>query len=146
MTVLPFELESFLSLQHQRPSIYKDLDCGFDLYIAKQGTEQEYQQLLQLVTKIFSELSASIKQQLEILDQMTDDVKESARISKEIQELEGQQWRTVVEYQQKMISTVFGQIDYTQECQELKKKRARIQGEIFDKMQELQAEMAEFEQ
>ncbi|KAJ3309711.1 hypothetical protein HDV04_005828 [Boothiomyces sp. JEL0838] len=124
----------FIDLQGQRTMTFNDFDKGFDLFINKEATEQEYIQLVDICTKTFSSISYQIKEILKM---------HQFELIKQIQQLEKTKLEKVVKYQSLMTETVYGQVDYSQDISNVKKELEELKTEINEKIQDLHCILAD---
>ncbi|KAJ3272945.1 hypothetical protein HDV01_005142 [Terramyces sp. JEL0728] len=124
----------FIDLQGQRTSTFNDFDKGFDLFVNKEATEQEYIQLVNICTKTFSSISYQIKemQKMHNFDLIND-----------IQQLEKSKLEKVVKFQSMKTETVFGDVDYLGDLNQIKEELDDLKSEINEKIQELHCMLAD---
>ncbi|RKO84921.1 DNA repair REX1-B-domain-containing protein [Blyttiomyces helicus] len=132
----------FTNLQAARVAIFKDLDAGFDLYLNKEASADEYQKLVQAVTKSFANISLEIQEIQKMLETETQR-EDLAKLVGGVQQEERKKLATTVKLQIERAESQFGERDFATEIPELEQNLKNIVEAINEKLEELHCEMAE---
>ncbi|KAI8815964.1 DNA repair REX1-B-domain-containing protein [Fimicolochytrium jonesii] len=128
-------------LQSKRVQTYKEFERGFQQYVTRQSTSEEYQTLAQTITASFSSLSQKIKAQESALRDLGRD--DLAKLVLNLQSWERAKLEKTAMYQIRKSETDLGVQDYAEEVAELIAELGEIGEQINDAWDEIRSEMAE---
>lgn len=129
---------AFKDLQAQRTKVYRDFNDGFQLFISKEASADQFKLLVQAVTRNF----ASISQQIQGLQvELKDSVFEP--ILANVQDLERKKLKVTVDAQTQETETAFGERDMSYLSDELKLEIESLIVDINELLLEFQSEMAD---
>ncbi|KAJ3036674.1 hypothetical protein HDV00_002498 [Rhizophlyctis rosea] len=123
----------FNQLQSARVGVYKDLETGFSLYTTREATPEEYQTLVKKITGLF----ASISQEVQDVETALAKIPRTdlAGLIRDIQNLEKRKLE--------QSETIFGQRDLSDELNSLSSSVEETVTQINEKLEDIQAEIAE---